>query len=118
MITRLKVGIIKPRALTITSDASSTQPKPALPMAPKSHKTTLENPAWYKTMEAEDLALNGKKTWHLVPPDPSQKLISNKWVFRVKTKADGALDQMKARLVRAFEQMTCVDYSETFSPVI
>lgn len=33
------------------------------------------------------------------------KVINNKWIFKVKTNADGSLDKLKARLVaRGFEQ--------------
>lgn len=97
----------------------SSQPQPALPIAPKSHKAAIENPTWYKTMETKDLALKVKKTWHLVPLDPSRKVISNKWVFRVKTKADDTLDKLKARFVaRGFEQMAGVDHRETLCTII
>lgn len=93
--------------------------KPQLPIVPKTLKLAFADKAWYNTMETEDLALKNKKTWSLIPPSPDQKLISNKWVFRVKTKADGTLDKLKARLVaRGYEQMAGVDYMETFSPVV
>lgn len=46
-------------------------------------------------MELENNALKQKKTWHLVPPFPDHKLITNKWVFKVKTNADGTLDKLK-----------------------
>lgn len=117
MTTRAKAGIHKPKALTTstTSDLS----KPALPTIPKTLKTALADKAWYQTMETENVALKNKSTWSLLPSSPDQKLISNKWVFRVKTKADGTLDKLKARLVaRGYEEMARVDYMETFSPVV
>lgn len=129
MVTRAKAGISKPKVLSLTSaplSSSTTESsttllnlKPALSIAPKSHRTNLTDPAWYNTMAAEATALQGKQTWKLVPPDSSQKLISNKWVFKVKTKADGTLDKLKARLVApGFEQLAGVDFVETFSPVV
>jgi len=48
-----------------------------------------------------------------------QKVIRNKWVFKLKQKADGSLDRYKARLVaKGFDQEAGVDFHETFSPVI
>lgn len=102
MITRAKAGITKPIILILTTTPPSlitTTQKTALPIAPKSYKSALNDVAWFQTMEAENSALKEKGTWILVSPDPSQKLITNKWVFRVKTKADGTLDKLKARLV-------------------
>lgn len=88
-----------------------------LPTVPKTLNTALVDKDWYRTMETENAALKTKVTWSLIPPSPDQKLISNKWVFRVKTKADGILDKLKARLVaRGYEQLAGVDYMETFSP--
>lgn len=98
--------------------SSSLPIENALPTLPLNYKTALKDDAWYNTMDLENSALKSKTTWFLVPQDPSQKMISNKWVFRV-TKADDTLDKLKARLVaRGFEQLAGIDYLETFSPMV
>lgn len=40
-------------------------------------------------MRAEFQALLDNKTWSLVPYSPDMKVISNKWIYKVKTNADG-----------------------------
>lgn len=45
--------------------------------------------------------------------------MGNKWVFRVKRNIEGKIMKYKAKLVaKGFLQTSCIDYHETFSPVI
>jgi hypothetical protein len=38
-------------------------------------------------------------TWDLIPPKSMINLIDSRWVYRVKRKADGSVERLKARLV-------------------
>jgi hypothetical protein len=59
------------------------------------------------------------KTWTLCPRPSHHNVIRNKWVFKIKRKADGTVERFKAILVaKGFDQRNGVDYTETFSHVI
>lgn len=74
---------------------------------------------WKETMEDEYRALMKNNTWQLVPSLNSQKVIGNKWVFRLKRDIVGRILKHKAKLVvKGFLQTPGIDYHETFSPVI
>jgi hypothetical protein len=64
-------------------------------------------------------ALLMNHTWDLVPRPPQSNVVSGKWVFKHKFKADGTLERYKARWVlRGFTQRPGIDFDETFSPVV
>jgi hypothetical protein len=72
-----------------------------------------------EAMQQEYDALQSNHTWTLCPRPLHHNVIRNKWVFKVKRKADGSVERFKARLVaKGFDQRSGVDYTETFSPVI
>jgi hypothetical protein len=69
-------------------------------------------------MTEEIAALEWTGTWDLVPCPPRVRPITCKWVYKVKTRSDGSLEQYKARLVsRGFQQEHGRDYDETFAYV-
>lgn len=69
-------------------------------------------------MREEINALRKNNTWELVPKPKGAELVTCKWVYKLKTKADGTIERHKARLVaRGFSQQYGLDYEETFSPV-
>jgi histone deacetylase 1/2 len=67
----------------------------------------------------EFTALLQNNTWDLVPAKSNINLVGNKWVYRIKTHANGTVERYKARLVaKGYHQQHGVDFLETFSPVI
>ncbi|CAI5497141.1 unnamed protein product [Closterium sp. Naga37s-1] len=75
---------------------------------------------WREAMDKELKALEERNTWKVVPIGVARNktVLTGKWVFRVKTKADGTIDKFKARwVVRGFDQEHGRDFTETFAPV-
>ncbi|CAI7931282.1 unnamed protein product [Closterium sp. NIES-54] len=75
---------------------------------------------WHEAMDRELKALKERNTWKVVPISMARNktILTGKWVFRVKTKADGTIDKFKARwVVRGFDQEHGRDFTETFAPV-
>ncbi|CAI7883393.1 unnamed protein product [Closterium sp. NIES-53] len=75
---------------------------------------------WHEAMDKELKALQERNTWKVVPIGVAQNktILTGKWVFPVKTKADGTIDKFKARwVVRGFDQEHGRDFTETFASV-
>ena len=93
----------------------------SLPMEPRTLRQALSGPdapGWKGAMAIEYQALVDRGTWALVPRPKNRNVITTKWVFTVKTKADGTFQRYKARLVaRGFDQRLGLDYGETYAPV-
>lgn len=70
-------------------------------------------------MVSELEVLETNKTWEVVELPQRKKASPCKWVFKLKQKSDRSLERLKARLVvRGYIQRECVDFNETFSPVV
>ena len=70
-------------------------------------------------MEEEYAALLANQTWDLVPSLSGCNVVTGKWIWTHKRRADGTLERYKACWVlREFTQRPGVDYDETFNPVV
>ncbi|CAI5474475.1 unnamed protein product [Closterium sp. Yama58-4] len=90
---------------------------------PKNPRQALTGPhakEWRAAMDAELKALESRDTWVLVDRAAvkGRRVLSGKWVFRLKTNADGTIERFKARwVVRGYDQRHGIDFDQTFAPV-
>lgn len=54
---------------------------------------------WEKAIEREMKSLHSNEIWDLAEPQPDQKVVGSKWIFKRKVDADGAVERYKAQLV-------------------
>jgi len=75
-------------------------------------------PFWAEAIVEEWLSIIHNNTWILVEREPWMKIIPCKWVFTIKTDADGVPVRFKARLVAGgHRQIEGIDYEATYAPV-
>lgn len=73
---------------------------------------------WERAIKEELNSLMQRKTWENTQLPEGKGCIGSKWVFKLKTDADGKIARYKARLVaQGFTQQKGIDYNETYSPV-
>ena len=115
--TRLK---IPKRRFTIEKEVYIVTPHDDV--EPRIVKEELECPTkekWKVALEYEMESLKVNQFWTLVDLPSRSKAIGNKWILKLKRKADGSIDRYKARLVaKGYTQQEGIDYEETFSPVV
>ncbi len=117
--TRLQSGIIRKEKVYTDGTVKYRTTFLTVTGEPENLDDALKDNNWKKAMDAEFMALQNNKTWHLVPPQKGRNVIDCKWVYKIKRKQDGSLDRYKARLVaKGFKQRYGIDYEDTFSPVV
>ena len=74
---------------------------------------------WLKAMKEDMNSLIRNDTFVLVNKPPGQKILKNRWVFKLKLEEDKKKPRYKARLVvKGFGQRAGIDYEEIFSQVV
>ncbi|CAI7778089.1 unnamed protein product [Closterium sp. NIES-54] len=73
-----------------------------MPGEPATLKEALESSdaeEWKKAMESELKRIEENGTWELVELPEGRKAITSKWLFKIKSDADGKIERYKSRLV-------------------
>ncbi|CAI7868575.1 unnamed protein product [Closterium sp. NIES-53] len=73
-----------------------------MPGEPATLKEALESSdaeEWKKAMESELKSIEENGTWELVELPEGRKAITSKWLFKIKSDADGKIERYKSRLV-------------------
>ncbi|CAI7773182.1 unnamed protein product [Closterium sp. NIES-53] len=86
-----------------------------MPGEPATLKEALESSdaeEWKKAIESELKSIEENGTWELVELPEGRKAIMSKWLFKIKSDADGKIERYKSRLVaKGYQQ------KEFFAPV-
>jgi hypothetical protein len=90
MITLGKTSfrVVPDRLVLIAATSSLTSS-----LIPSSARAALTDPHWHAAMEEEYGALISNGTWELVPRPQGSNVVTGKWVFTHKLRADGTLDR-------------------------
>lgn len=84
---------------------------------PTNVEEALASPEWKESMQAEYDSIIKNQTWELVDRPHNRKVIDTKWIWRVRYKSDGTLENYNSRLVvQGFSQVEGFDFQETFTP--
>ncbi|CAI5521508.1 unnamed protein product [Closterium sp. Naga37s-1] len=93
-----------------------------MPGEPATLKEALESSdaeEWKKAMESELKSIEENDTFELVELPEGRTAITSKWLFKIKSDADGKIERYKSRLVaKGYQKKEKVDFKELFSPVV
>jgi len=108
-------GNVIPTFLTVAAEGT----EPFEPKTVSQAKHDASWPEWEKAMLEEVNSLKQNKTWELVEPPKDRRILSGKWVFKLKRGPHGEVIRFKSRwVVRGFTQEEGIDYDETFASVV
>ena len=75
---------------------SATEGEPRVSPVPSSVRDTLADPHWRRATEEKYAAL-ANQTWDLVPRPSGCNVVTGKWIWTHKRRADGTLERYKTR---------------------
>ncbi|CAI7839625.1 unnamed protein product [Closterium sp. NIES-53] len=81
----------------------------------------MAQPEGFDSLRLEEVlgSVEDNGTWELVELPEGRKAITSKWLFKIKSDADGKIERYKSRLVaKGYQQKEKVDYKELFAPVV
>ena len=84
---------------------------------PHTYRKASTNPLWQQAMAEELDALHKTHTWNMTTLSPGKSAVGCKWVYKIKTRADGSFERYKAHLVARGLTQEYDIYEETFAPV-
>lgn len=91
-------------------------------LEPKTYQQAMRGPAsskWDAAVVEETNSLNENRTWTITNRPKDKRVLSGKYVFKIKTDSTGNPERYKARwVVRGFEQEYGVDFQETYASVV
>jgi len=66
--------------------------------------------------EYDSIIINS--VWEVVPRSPNKLVVSSRWFYKVKHKADGRVENHNARFVaKGFSRVEGIYYNDNFSPL-
>ena len=88
---------------------------------PITYEQAMESPHahhWIKAMDKQMESFETMGTWKLVTTPTDAPVLSGKWVYKIKKKADKSILYKARWVVRGFEQILGVNYDQTFASVV
>ena len=96
-----------------------TNELPKEPLSVEEALSSSKKEKWKGAMDSEMKSLLENDVWELVHLPEGRKALGSKWVYKIKTGADGSIERYKARLVaQGYSQKYGTDYDQTFCPVV
>lgn len=92
------------------------------PITYKQSLSVPDAPEWLQSREYELYSHHENKTWILVDLKEEgidwSRVITGRWVFKVKIKADGTIKRKSRWVIHGYRQQQGIDYDETYASVV